>query len=251
MKNIQANVEKAKQFIEEAAAKNTDLIVFPELFTTGYNPDIVGNSYFDLAEDENDYTIKELSDAAKNFNINMILPIAFKSGIPGVIYNSAVVINRNGEYQGVYHKTHIWAKERFYFKQGNKFPVFQLDIGMVGVMICYDGGFPEVSRKLALKGAELIVCPSAFPTHDKDLWDIYFQSRSLENGCFAAGINRVGIEEDVELFGNNQLYNPRGKQLINGELYKEEMQTIEIDLDDVAEYRKQLPYLKDLRPEIY
>jgi predicted amidohydrolase len=249
--DVASNIEKAKSFMEEASSKGSDLIVFPELFTTGYNPDSIGDHYFDLAEDETGYSVKELSKAAADFNINVVAPIALKSNMPGVIYNSAVVINRKGDYQGSYHKSHVWAKERTYFKEGSEFPVFKLDIGVIGLMICYDGGFPEVSRLLALKGAELILCPSAFPTQDKDLWDIYFKSRSLENGCFVAGINRVGTGEDAGLFGNNQLYNPRGKQLLYGNLHEEEMQTVEINLDDVAEYRKQIPYLKDLRLEIY
>ena len=248
--NVSENIEKTVAFMKRAADEGSDLIVFPELFTTGYIPEVFDPGFFDLAAGINDKMLKVISQEASNLDINVIAPIAFKANIPGVIYNSAVVINRQGHFEGVYHKTHVWAGERNYFKEGNDFPVFELDIGKIGI-ICYDGGFPEASRSLALKGAELILCPSAFPMHDKDLWDIYFKSRSLENACFVAGVNRVGHEENRHMFGNNQLFNPRGKELLSGNIDQEEMQTITINFDDVAEYRKQVPFLKDLRPEIY
>ena len=72
-------------------------------------------------------------------------------------------------------KTHLWAGERFWFRAGDRYPVFHMDFGTVGLMICYDGGFPEVSRILALSGAELILCPSAFPIRDKDMWGHLFR----------------------------------------------------------------------------
>ena len=112
-----------------------------------------------------------------------------KSKIPGLLYNGLIVISRDGQLMGTYNKTHLWAGERFWFRAGDRYPVFDMDFGKVGLMICYDGGFPEVSRILALSGAELILCPSAFPIRDKDMWDVYFASRSLENCCFVAGIN--------------------------------------------------------------
>lgn len=251
MMNVSANVTKATDFIKEASQQKADLVVFPELFTTGYNPEIIGDRYYDLAEDAKGPTVKALSDAAAKYNVNVVAPIAYRLNVPGVIYNSAIVIDRKGQFVGAYHKTHLWAQERLYFREGTELPVFKLDFGTLGVMICYDGGFPEVTRSLALQGAELILCPSAFPIQDKDLWDIYFRSRSLENACFVGGINRVGHEADRHMFGNNQLYNPRGKQLLYGQMDKEEMQVVEIDLDDVKNYRKQVPFLKDRRPDIY
>lgn len=251
MMDIKGNLRKTEDFIIKASKENSDLIVFPELFTTGYNPDEIGHKFSDLAENETGQSIQTLKELALKYNINIIAPIAFKGVVPGVTYNSAVVINRKGEYLGAYHKTHLWSKERYYFKEGVELPVFEFDFGTVGIMICYDGGFPEVSRGLALNGAELIVCPSAFPIQDKDMWDLYFKSRALENACFVAGINRVGHEGERHMFGNNQLYNPRGKQLLYAQMNVEDIQTVEIDLDDVSEYRKEVPYLKDLKPDLY
>ncbi|MCF6465947.1 nitrilase-related carbon-nitrogen hydrolase [Clostridium sp. Cult2] len=251
MKDVKHNVGKALNFIKNAGKEKADLIVFPELFTTGYNVNIIKYDYYDLAENIEGYTIKTLSEAAKENNINIVAPIALNKGVYGIVYNSAVVINREGNVVGIYDKTHLWAGDMFYFKSGDNYPVFDLDFGKVGIMICYDGGFPEVSRMLALKGAELILCPSAFPIWDKDMWDIYFKSRALENVCFVAGINRVGLEDDLDMFGNNKVCNPRGKVLLEGSMNIEEMQTIEINLDEIKEFRKVVPYLKDRKPGSY
>jgi predicted amidohydrolase len=245
IKDVEYNLKKGLKFVKEAGEKKADIIVFPELFTTGYNVDIIKSDYFDLAETINGNTINTLKKEAMNNNINIVAPIALEKEIKGVIYNSAVVIDRLGNILGSYDKTHLWAGDKFYFKEGNSYPVFELDFGKIGIMICYDGGFPEVSRILALKGAELILCPSAFPIWDKYMWDIYFKSRALENVCFVAGINRVGKEEKLEMFGNNKLCNPRGEVLLDAIINKEDMQIVEIDLDLVKEHRKKIPYLKD------
>lgn len=245
MKDVNYNVKKAIKYIEKAGKNKSDLIVFPELFTTGYNVNIIKTDYYDLAEGIDGITIKTLSNVAKENNINIVAPIALKKEVYGVIYNSAVVIDRNGIVLGSYSKTHLWAGDMYYFRSGDEYPVFNLDFGKIGIMICYDGGFPEVSRILALNGAELILCPSAFPIWDKDMWDIYFKARSLENVCFVAGINRVGKEDDLDMFGNNKVCNPRGKVLLEGKMKVEEMQNIEINLDEVEKYRKVIPYLKD------
>lgn len=249
--DVEYNVEKAIDYIKKAGKEKADLIVFPELFTTGYNVDIIKEKYYDLAEELDGPTITTFKKYAKENNINIVAPIALSKGVYGAVYNSAVVINRDGEIVGTYDKTHLWAGDMFYFKSGNEYPVFDLDFGKLGIMICYDGGFPEVSRILALQGAELIVCPSAFPIWDKDMWDIYFKSRSLENVCFVVGINRVGVEDKLEMFGNNKVYNPRGKILMEGKLDEEDMQFLDIDLDEIKSYRKVVPYLKDRKPKEY
>ena len=109
-----------------------------------------------------------------------------------------------------------------------------------------------MARILTLNGAELILCPSAFPIWDKDMWDIYFMSRSLENACFVAGINRVGVEGNCSMFGDNKVFNPRGKLLAEAGVDTEELLVCTIDLDEVADYReKEVIYLKDRRPTSY
>lgn len=247
-----ANVKKAISYMEEAAKQHVDLICFPELFSTGYSPDIIGERYTDLAEAPDGATFRALAEAAKRLNMYVVAPIALTGEMAGVLYNGLIVIDRQGQLMGTYSKTHLWAGERFYFRPGCDYPVFDMDFGKVGLMICYDGGFPEVARCLALNGAELILCPSAFRVQDKDMWDIYYASRALENGCFVGGINRVGDEGSLHMFGNNKLFNPRGKLLAEASVDHEELLVHTIDLDEVASYRvREIVYLRDRRPETY
>ncbi|MDB5053367.1 MAG: Nitrilase/cyanide hydratase and apolipoprotein N-acyltransferase [Bacilli bacterium] len=251
MMAVAANVQKGLQFVRDASRQKADLIVFPELFTTGYNMDIIQNRYHDLGEKIDGFTVQTFREAAKKHNINIVIPIALKKQMDGVVYNSAIVIHRNGVIAGDYSKTHLWEDEKYYFRPGDDYPVFDLDFGKIGILICYDAGFPEAARILALNGAELIMSPAAFSLPDKNRWDIYFKSRALENGCFVAGINGVGCDGDLQLFGNNKIVNPRGDVLMEAKLNEEEMQLFEIDLEEVAECRKVIPYLKDLRMDTY
>ena len=246
------NLNKMSEYLEEASSKNVDIICFPEMCTTGYSPDLIKGKYLDLAEEPDGETFKLLSEKAKKCQMYIAAPIVLKGEMPGVLYKGLIMVGKDGALMGTYNKTHLWAGERFWFRAGCDYPVFKTEFGNVGMMICYDGGFPEVSRILTLKGAELILCPSAFPIWDKDMWDIYFASRALENGCFVAGINRVGTEGSCQMFGDNKIFNPRGKNLAEAPMYEEALLTCTIDLEEVAFYREnEVVYLRDRRPETY
>lgn len=251
MLDVRQNAEKALSMMEACAERGTDLIVFPELFTTGYDPRIVGSRYYDLAEPIDGPTLGAFKEQARRLGVNVIVPMACADKSYGRIYNSAVAIDRNGYVLGCYHKVHLWSHERNYFTPGHQFPVFHFDFGKVGIMICYDGGFPEVARALARNGAELIVCPSAFAASDIHMWDIYFLARALENTCYVAGINRVGVEGDLEFFGKNKVVDPDGRVMLEGTVGKEEVQRVGIDLERIKDLRKKNPFLRDLRPEVY
>lgn len=252
MMNKKKNLEKIVGYIEEAHRQGISFLCFPELCTTGYSPEIIGSRYLELSEEAKGETFDLLRKKAVQYQMYLAVPMALKSRIPGVLYNGLIIIDNQGELMGTYNKTHLWAGERYWFRAGNEYPVFETEFGKIGMMICYDGGFPEVSRILALKGAELILCPSAFPIHDKDMWDIYFQTRALENGCFVAGINRVGQEGNCHMFGNNKIYNPRGKLIAQAPVDEEALLRVTLDLEETADYReKEVVYLKDRRIDTY
>ena len=164
-----ANTQKACRMIAEAAAEGADLVVLPELFSTGYELNIVGPHVPELAEPVDGPTVRALQDAARTGNCYVVAGLALTYDMAGVPFNSSVVIDRQGELLGTYDKQHLWALERFYFRSGCDCPVFDTDFGRIGVMICYDMGFPEVARMLALQGADLILCPSAWCQEDMDV----------------------------------------------------------------------------------
>ncbi|WP_223068638.1 nitrilase-related carbon-nitrogen hydrolase [Paenibacillus caui] len=246
--DVSANVQKGVRFVREAARQGADLIVFPELAVTGYNTDVIGDRYHELAEDLDGFSVKSFSEAARKHRINIVIPMALRQA-EGSITNSAVVIDRSGAVAGTYSKIHLWEDERKYFKPGDDCSPFEMDFGKLGILICYDAGFPEAARTLALQGAKLIVTPSAFSLEDKHRWDIYFPSRALENTCFVGGVNGVG--GGLRLFGNNKFAGPRGELVLDASLNNEEMQVLEIDLNEATECSKQTPYLRDLRMDTY
>lgn len=246
-----ANAEKACRMIEEAGSQGADLVVLPELFSTGYQLDVVGPRVSELAEPVDGPTVTTLQDAARSAGCYVVAGIALTHELTGVAYNGSVVIDRQGGLVGTYDKQHLWALERFYFRSGDDCPVFETDFGRVGVMICYDMGFPEVARMLALQGAELVVCPSAWCAQDMDIWEVNAPARALENTVFLAAVNRYGEENGLSMPGHTMLCNPRGHVVARLKEEAEGVLYATIDLDDVRKHRVTSPYLRDRRPDLY
>ena len=247
-----ANVVKAIPMIRQAGLDGSDMIMFPEMFTTGYELSIVGPRITELAEPVNGPTITALREAAKQAGVYVGAPIAlYHDDLPGVPFNSAVLIDREGNVAGVYDKQHLWALERFYFRGGNGTPVFQTDFGTIGIMICYDMGYPEVARMLALQGAQIVLCPSAWCEPDHDVWDINVPARALENTVFLCAVNRYGREQDLYMGGHSKVCDPRGRVVAELPDEGEGVLNVEIDLADVVSNRQTSPYLRDRRPELY
>lgn len=247
-----ANVVKAIPMIRQAGLDGSDMIMFPEMFTTGYELSIVGPRITELAEPVNGPTITALREAAKQAGVYVVAPIVlYHDDLPGVPFNSAVLIDREGNVAGVYDKQHLWALERFYFRGGNGTPVFQTDFGTIGIMICYDMGYPEVARMLALQGAQIVLCPSAWCEPDHDVWDINVPARALENTVFLCAVNRYGREQDLYMGGHSKVCDPRGRVVAELPDEGEGVLNVEIDLADVVSSRQTSPYLRDRRPELY
>lgn len=154
--------------------------------------------------------------------------------------------------QGSFDKVHLWALERFYFRAGHEFPVFDTEFGKVGIMVCYDMGFPEAARTLALKGAELIVCPSAWCVQDKDVWEINAPARALENTVFLGAVNRFGHEgDDLYMHGGSMVCGPRGGKMCQLTEEVEGILYADLDFDEVRKNRVTSPYLRDRRADVY
>lgn len=247
--NVYSNNMKMVRMIRQAAAESADIIVFPELFTTGYNLDIIGDKIIEMASGKDGDTVKLASSEAALGNIFIIAPFAF-SDEDGKIYNSAAVIDNKGTLLNVYHKNNLWDKEKNYFSYGkHDYMVFDAPFGKFGVIICYDVDFPETCRALALSGAEIIFVPAAWATTHRSLWDIYLPARALENTVFVAGVNRTGTEGDVKYFGDSKVFDPTGSLVARAAQNKEEMLFCDIDVSEIPEIRKDFPYLRELRKD--
>jgi N-carbamoylputrescine amidase len=245
------NVERASGFVSQAAAGGAELIVLPELFHVEYFPQYRDYKYMDYAEPDSGHTTSRMRSLAKSLHVWIVSTI-FEMERPGLYYDTAMLINPEGEIAGKYRKVHpaaLLSLEKVYFRGGSSFPVFRAGEWTIGFSICYDNLFPESCRCLALRGAELIIAPYATPIDDP--WENFLTTRALENGVFLAACNHVGQEGDWRMTGKSMIITPRGKIAVQATGADEDIISFDISRDDVISARRNFPLFRDRRPEFY
>jgi len=250
------NLNNMLQFIEKIQQeKGVDLIVFPELANTGYikerNKEF-GRDYFKKAAKIPGPFTKGLGEAAKKYGIYLIAGLCeLHPEIPASVYNSAVLINPQGEIEGVHHKLHIPGEENHYFYPGTTVNVYKTELGNMGMVVCYDAIFPEISRVLTLKGAEIICAP--FNRPKRPSYDSLYHvaaMRAYENRIYFVACNRVG-KEMGEFMGRSAIAAPDGQILARSEGEEEEVLYATFYEDRMLEERAFFPIFADRRPELY
>ncbi|MGO8988889.1 MAG: nitrilase-related carbon-nitrogen hydrolase [bacterium] len=248
------NIEKAVKFAQIATERGANLICFQELFTTHWFPREMNKRYFSLAEKMDGPTITRMQRLAGENKVVLVCPI-FEIEEDS-FYNSAIVIDADGEILGSYRKIHVpqiplW-EERYYFSSGNHgFPVFKTKFAPIGVQICWDNFFPEGPRILALKGAKILFCPTAAAFASQRKWETAISSNAVANGVYSFRVNRVGSEEKQDFYGRSFCISPEGELLDKPTGMKDSIALVEIDLKNIDQTRKEWPFLKDRRPETY
>lgn len=252
-----ANIRKATRLINRAATQDrADIVCLPELFSTGFN---VGEEFYELSEPIPGHTTNVMCSVARRHRICIIVPIAERRRIPGVVYNTACLIGPHGSILGTYTKTHmplhrtspeLYSEEKYYFKPGNEYPIFDTRLVRFGIMICYDRTFPEVPRILALKGAEVIFCPAASTGERAETWKAEHIAHAIENQLFIVAANRIGYEKPYRFYGCSLIVGPKGN-IIKEAGSQETVVSARINLEDVVNERKRLPLFRDRRPETY
>ena len=253
-------IEAHEQSTREAAAQGAQVMCYQELFYGPYFCQVQDAEFYSWAEAIPDGpTTKRMQELAAETGMVLVVPM-YEQEQPGVLYNTAAVIDADGTYLGKYRKTHIpqvngfW--EKFYFRPGNLgFPVFDTAVGKVGVYICYDRHFPEGWRALGLGGAQMVFNPSATSrSHSSYIWQVEQPASAVANMYFVGAINRVGKEElgDNDFYGTSYFANPRG-QFVDGTAsdQEEELLVRDLDLDLIEEVRAQWAFYRDRRPETY
>ncbi len=262
--NPEENIEKAELLIRKSAANGADVVALQELFHTTYFCREIDQIYFDWAEPIPGPITNRFSSLAAELEIVLLLPM-FEKRAPGIYFNSMVVFEKDGTILGTYRKMHIpddpGFYEKYYFTPGDKgFKVFETSSGKIGTLICWDQWFPEAARLAALDGAEILVYPTAIGTlpeesdTDKkefmDAWLTIQRSHAIANGCFVAGINRVGVESGTKFWGNSFVAGPFGQIIAQaGEM--EEILTVDIDLSAIEKQRQTWPFFRDRRIDSY
>ena len=246
------NIDKMKSFIEEARKKDAKLVIFPELSLTGY---VLRDLLYEIAELVPGPSVKKIAEIARENGLYIVFGMPEKSEkAESVIYNTAVLVGPEGyigKYRKMYLPTHSAFEEKRYFRPGYGTPVFKTELGKIGLMICYDTFFPEVSRALKLRGAQIIICISASPAVRRNFFETLIAARAIENNTFVIYVNLVGIEEGLQFWGGSRIISPSGSIIKKAKYDKEDLVVGEIDLDDIKHVAAFVPTIRDLRPELY
>lgn len=240
------NLDILQRTAIRAADQGARLLICAEMFLTGYN---IGDRVYDLAEPMNGPAARRAAALARETNIALLYGYPERSG--ELIYNSALLIDRNGSTLANYRKTHLFGREENrLFQPGDAFILTELQGVKIGILICYDVEFPEAVRTLVGAGAELIAVPTANMAPYCQSMQFIIPARAFENQVFIAYANRCGQEADLDYCGLSCIVGPDGKELVLAGT-GEGLFVAQINAADLAASRRKYPYLKCLRSALY
>jgi beta-ureidopropionase len=253
-------IKAHEEYARQAAAAGVRVLCFQELFYGPYFCQLQDPKFYEYAESVPGPTTERFAALAKELGMVMVLPV-YEQEQPGVLYNTAAVIDADGKYLGKYRKNHIpqvkgfW--EKFYFRPGNLgYPIFDTAVGRIGVYICYDRHFPEGWRALGLAGAKIVFNPSATSRGlSAYLWKLEQPASAVANEYFIGAINRVGIESDFgdnDFYGTSYFVDPEGKFVGDvGHDHDPELIVRDLDLSLLDTVRDRWQFYRDRRPDAY
>lgn len=271
--SVEENIKKADQMVREAAAKGTDIVLLPELFERPYFCQERRYEYYDYAlPTEENPAVNHFRKVAGE--LGLVIPVSFYERAGNRLYNSIAVIDADGTLLGVYRKTHIpddhYYQEKFYFSPGDTgFQVWDTRCGRIGIGICWDQWFPETARILALKGAELLLYPTAIgsePILENDSsghWRRVMQGHAAANTVPVIAANRIGEEcvkpceenggqaSELVFYGSSFMTDATGEVIQSASRDREEILTASYDLEQCARERLEWGLFRDRRPECY
>ncbi len=241
---VDANLDKALAALRRVADRGAQLAVLPEMWSCGYD-------YRNLPAlaAETPRVLEAIQEECRKLNLVSVGSLPELQD--GTIYNTAYLIDR-GELVGSYRKLHLFStmNEDRFLGAGNSCLVAETSIGRLGIAICYDLRFPELFRKLALAGAEIICLPAEWPKPRQEHWKTLLRARAIENQLFVIAANCCGVQAKLDFFGLSQLISPLGNVLeIAGETDTELVAAF--DFSEMEKYRDQIKTLIDRRADIY
>jgi len=240
------NFEKIQKLLSEYKNEKADLIIFPELFATGWYCEI----YEKVAErEENSKTLEFIRGISKEFKSNVIGGSFVRKDNDGKIKNTCPVLDRNGNLIAKYDKMHLYSylgdTENLHSKAGTKPIIANTDIGKIGLTICYDIRFPEIYRCYAYGGADLLVNVAAWPKSRKVHWETLTRARAIENQSFMVAVSQTGeIQNGIYNLGHSAVYNPLGETVASAQ-EEETVISAEIDFTEMKKLRENVKTLSD------
>jgi predicted amidohydrolase len=248
----EVNLKRIEESVVKAKKLSSDLVIFPELSLTGY---VVRDQIYELAETIPGPSTNIIETLARKTKMHIVFGMPeLSEKTQATIYNSAVLTGPNGfigKYRKMHLPTHSVFEEKRYFRPGYQAAAFSTELGKIGLIICYDIFFPEISRLTRLEGSQLIICISASPGIRRSFFETLTSARAIENTAFLAYVNLVGIEDGLQFGGGSRLIGPQGKVIVKAKYDEEDFVTCEIDYADIRSVETFVPTLKDLRPELF
>ena len=247
-----SNLKNLEKTVAKAAKLGAELVIFPELSVTGYT---VRDQLYELAEPVPGPSTQVMANVAKKTRTHIIFGLPeLSEKTQATLYNASVLVGPKGfigKYRKMYLPTHSVFEEKRYFRPGYEAATFTTELGKIGLIICYDLFFPEVTRLTRLQGAQLIVCISASPAVRRAFFETLTVARAIENTAFLAYVNLVGIEDGLQFWGGSRLVGPQGKIIAKAEYDKEDLIIADVDYADLRPVETFVPALRDLRPELF
>lgn len=270
--DVADNQHRLAQKIEQLAAQDAQLVVLQELHNALYFCQTENVDLFDLAESVPGPSTTFFGELARK-NAIVLVASLFERRAPGLYHNTAVVFENDGSIAGKYRKMHIPDDpayyEKFYFTPGDLgFEPIQTSLGRLGVLVCWDQWYPEAARLMALKGAEILIYPTAigFESSDtpeeqgrqREAWTIVQRGHAVANGLPVVTVNRVGYEADpsgqtrgIQFWGSSFVAGPQGELLFRASATDEVSQVVEVDMGRSEQVRRWWPFLRDRRIDAY
>jgi N-carbamoylputrescine amidase len=270
--DLKINLMNLAKGIKTCAEYGAQLVVLQELHNSLYFCQTEDTRMFDPAEPIPGPSTGFYSELAKQYGVVLVTSL-FEKRAPGLYHNTAVVFDKDGSIAGKYRKMHIPDDpayyEKFYFTPGDLgFEPIETSIGKLGVMVCWDQWYPEGARLMALKGAEILIYPTAIgwessDTDDekrrqKDAWVISHRGHAVANGLPVIAVNRVGHEPDpsgqtngIQFWGNSLVLGPQGEFIAEGSNVEPQTIIAEIDMERSENVRRWWPFLRDRRIDEY
>ena len=246
------NLKKIEELTIKAKEQSADLVIFPELCLTGY---VVRDQLYELAETIPGPSTKQIEALARKTGMHIIFGMPeLSEKTKATMFNTSVFVGPKGiigKYHKMYLPTHSVFEEKRYFRPGYQTASFTTALGGIGLCICYDLFFPEVTRLTRLEGAKLIVCISASPSVRRSYFEILTAARALENTAYLAYVNLVGVEDGLQFWGGSRLVSPTGDIVAKAKYDEEDFVLCEVDFNEMRPAEAFIPTLRDLRPELF
>jgi len=240
----EANLKKTAEIASTASKQGADFVCLPEYLSTGN----VLEQCNKLAEPIPGYVVDKLGAIAKENGIHVVASILERAD--DKIYNTAVLIDPDGELLTKYRKMHLFMEEQAHISHGREYAVVDTKFGKVGLMICYDAIFPEIARRLALQGVGIIFMPGNWPNPFLSQWRLATSARALDNQIWLVATNRIGTDNKFTYFGRSRTVNPYGDSVVEcGE--REEVLVAIVDEKVAEEFKEIVNFLKDRQPGAY